>query len=288
METAQLQTFVALARIGNMTETAKKRFLTQPAVSSQIAALEMELDALLFNRSRKGVTLTEAGRVFLLYARDALMRMESGRSALASLKGLEQGSLSIGGGATATTYLLPSKIGAFHARYPNIRFYVREQASRGVVDAVLSGELDLGIVTLPIQVPRPDQKKIIIQPWSKDELKLIVPQNHKLQKRKSFRWQELDGAQLVLFEAGSAVREHIDQRINDSGIHVDIVMELRSIASIVQMVRQGIGAAFVSKFALGENEGLRCLDGKIGRDLALVYRSDRELSPSANAFLKMM
>lgn len=288
MEISQLETFIALAAIGNMTETARRRFLTQPAISSQISNLEIELDARLFNRSRKGMTLTEAGKVFLIYARDSLSRMEAGRSALASLKGLEQGSLSIGGGATATTYLLPPKLGAFHMRFPKIRFYVREQASRGVVEAVLSGELDLGVVTLPIQVSRSDQTKLVIEPWFDDELKLIVPENHKLRKRKSFRWKDLEDIDLVLFEAGSAVRERIDQHINDSGIHVNIVMELRSIASIMQMVRQGIGAGFVSKFALEENIGLRCLDGKICRELALVYRSDRDLNPSAKAFLEMI
>ncbi len=288
MEISQLETFITLAAIGNMTETARRRFLTQPAVSSQISNLETELDTRLFNRSRKGMTLTEAGEVFLIYARDSLLRMEAGRSALASLKGLEHGSLSIGGGATATTYLLPPKLGAFHTHFPKIQFYVREQASRGVVEAVLSGELDLGVVTMPIQLPRSEQAKIVIQPWFSDELKLIVPEDHKLRKRKTFRWKDLEDVDLVLFEAGSAVRGHIDQRINDSGIHVNIVMELRSIASIMQMVRQGIGAGFVSRFALEDNEGLRCLDGKISRDLALVYRNDRDLNPSAKAFLEMV
>lgn len=94
---------------------------------------------------------------------------------------------------------------------------------------------------------------------------------------------------LVLFEAGSAVRDIIDRRISDAQIDVDIVMELRSIESIKQMVAQGIGSGFVSQFALGEQqEGLRCVENPISRELAVIYASDRTQSPAAKAFLKMM
>lgn len=287
MELAQLETFLLLSELGNMTETAKRRFLTQPAISTQIAKLEEELQSLLFNRTRQGMILTEAGEVFLDYARESIQRLEAGRFALSALKGLKHGSLSIGGGATATTYLLPPKLAKFHEKFPNIRFYVREQASREIVEAVLAGELELGIVTLPLKIPRSDQQKIALRPWISDELKLIVPKSHKLSRRKSFRWKDLEDAKLVLFEAGSSVREHIDQRLHESGVEIEIVMELRSIASIVQMVNQGIGAGFVSKFALAKGEGLKCSDGKIERELAIAYRSDRDLSPSAKAFLDM-
>lgn len=288
MEVSQLETFVVLAETGHMTEAAQVRHLTQPALSAQLAKLESELDVSLFDRTPKGMVLTREGETFLIFARDALDRMDAGRDAVRAVRGLQIGSLAIGGGATATTYLLPPLLAKFHEDYPGVRIQIREQPSRVVIEGVLSGDLDLGIVTLPLDVPSRDAKQLHVQEWRNDELQLIVPPDHALSKRKSFRWKELQNAQLVLFEAGSAVRGHLDGRIAESGITVDIVMELRSIESIKQMVGQGIGAGFVSKFALQNEHGLRCLDGAIQRTLAVVYRTDRALNPAADVFLKLM
>src|SRR5690606_27174320 len=121
---------------------------------------------------------------------------------------------------------LPPILGRFHEQHPGIRFYLREQASSGVVDAVLAGELDLGIVTLPIASEDPHLE---VEAWVDDELRLIVPTGHPLSGRKSFQWRDLAGTPLVLFEAGSAVRSHIDASIAASGVEPEIVMELRSI-----------------------------------------------------------
>lgn len=285
MELSQLRTFLAVAREGHMTRAAHELHLTQPALSAQLARLEDELGLMLFDRTPKGMVLTEAGQTFRAYAEDALGRLEDGRLALEELRGLERGSLALGGGATATTYLLPPLLGRFHERHPGIRFFVREQASQSVVESLLSGELDLGVVTLPIAA----SARLEVETWVEDELRLIVPPGHPLAGQETFRWRDLDGVPLVLFEAGSAVRTHIDAKMAEAGIAAEIVMELRSIESIKQMVAQGIGAAFVSQFALpGAEAGLRCVDGAIRRTLAVTYRTDRRQSAAAKAFLELM
>lgn len=291
MDLNQLQTFLILAEEGHMTRAAGRLHLTQPAVSVQLSRLEEDLGYVLFDRTSKGLVLTEAGETFRVYAEQALGRLEDGRTALEEIAGLKHGSLSIGGGATATTYLLPPLLGKFHEDYPGIRFFVREQPSQSVVDDVLQGRLDLGVVTLPIKTPSGNvgATKLEIEHWVDDELRLLVPHNHRLVGRKDFRWEELNGEALVLFEAGSAVRGLIDYRINEAGIDVNIVMELRSIESIKQMVAQGIGSAFVSQYALRSGDkSLACAEDPIRRQLAVMYRSDRSQSASARAFLKMM
>ncbi len=292
MTLSQLRTFLAIAREGHMTRAATHLHLTQPAVSAQLAKLEEELGQPLFDRTPKGMVLTEAGTTFRSYVERALARIEDGRIALDELIGLQRGSLSVGGGATATTYVLPPVLGRLHEEHSAIRFFVREQSSQQSVEDVLSGELDLGIVTLPVKMPlesRAPAAKLEIEPWVEDELRLIVPPEHPLSEKDSFRWAELDDQPLVLFEAGSAVREIIDHRIEEAGIAVDIVMELRAIESIKQMVAQGIGAGFVSQFALASPEqGLRCVEEPIQRELAVIYRSDRTHSPAARAFRELM
>lgn len=291
MELTPLRTFLALAREGNMTRAAAALHLTQPALSSQLTRLEEELGHRLFDRTPKGLVLTDTGRLFRGHVEEALGRLEEGRLALDRMAGLEIGALAIGGGATATTYLFPPLLGAFHGRYPSIRLFVREQGSASVVEGILAGELDLGVVTLPIpmaELVTASGAKLEVETWVEDELHLIVPRDHPLAGRASFSWADLRGQPFVLFEAGSAVRGLIDRHLKDAGITVEIVMELRSIESIKQMVAAGIGAAFVSRFALTEaDRGLRCEEGSLLRRLALVYRADRTLSPAAVGFLTL-
>lgn len=291
MEIHQLKTFLVLAREGHMTRAAGKLHLTQPAVSAQLAKLEDDLGQPLFDRISKGLVLTEAGETFLPYARQALSGLEDGRLAIAQMAGLQRGSLAVGGGATATTYLLPPLLADFHENYPGIRFFVREQPSQSVVEDVLSGSLDLGVVTLPLELPPAlrSRNPIEVQDWIDDELRLLVPPGHPLETQKTFGWEQLAGLPLVLFEAGSAVRSLIDARIAEAGVDPDIVMELRSIESIKQMVAQGIGAAFVSQYALSTPEGgLRANRNPPRRRLAVIYRTDRTRSIAAQTFLAMM
>lgn len=290
MELGPLRAFIVLARARNVTRAAEQLGLTQPAVSNQLARLEREVGK-LFDRTPYGLELTAAGEVFHGYVEQALGRLDDGAAALAELAGLERGSLAVGGGATATTYLLPSLLGRFHAEHPSIRLFVREQGSQGVVESVLTGELDLGVVTLPVETgdSRLDVDRLHVERWLEDELLLIVPPGHALARRRRFRFAELRDQPMVLFEAGTAVRALIDHRFAQAGIDVEIVMELRSIESIKQMVAQGIGAAFVSSFALGPSQrGLRYHERRLTRELGLVYRGDRTLSESARAFLDLL
>ncbi len=267
-----------------MTRAAKALHLTQPAVSAQIALLEEDLGAALFHRTAKGMAMTQAGTLFQHHVEEALVWLDDGRAAVQGLAGLAHGSLAIGAGATATTYLLPPLLRAFHEQHPGIQIHVREQGSQAIVEAVLAGALDLGVVTLPVD----PTARLTVTPWIDDELRLIVPANHALSAQQTYRIRDLDGQPLVLFEAGSAVRRVIDQALSDGNTAVEIVMELRSIESIKQMVVQGIGAAFVSEHALADGEGLITAKNRLRRTLAVVHRSDRPPSAAAQAFLELI
>lgn len=292
MDISAFHSFLTLARLGHMTKAAAELHLTQPAVSAQLAKLEDEVGHKLFDRSPKGMVLTSAGELYLRHVEESLRWLDRGQEALDELAGMRRGSLAVGGGATATTYLLPKILGQFHARFPEIQMFIREQGTQGVIDAVWSGELDLGVVTLPLgasRVSTTEVSRLHVEPWTEDELVLLLPPGHPLSAQQSFGWEDLDGVPLVLFEAGSAVRALIDKHMTLAGLEVNIVMELRSIESIKQMVAQGIGAAFVSRFALEPSlGGLPCKEGKITRELAIIWRTDRTMSHAASKFLEMM
>ncbi len=285
MPTPELAAFLAIAREGHLTRAARTLHLTQPAVSAQLRRLEEDVDVQLFHRTPKGMELTEAGSIFRRYVEEAATWLEDGKQALRGLTALDHGSLSMGAGATAATYLLPPLIRAYHQDFPGIRLRVREQGSAAVADAVRSGELDLGVVTLPVA----DDRGLEITPWRTDELLLIVPPDHPLAGAPHFRWPQLNGEPLVLFEADTAVRRLIDGALQEHRVRTDPVMELRSIESIKQLVAQGIGSAFVSRFAIPDGVGLRPQTGSPPRrDLGLCVRADRAPSSAAAAFVRRL
>lgn len=285
MDLRTMRYILSIAEHGHMTRAAGVLGVSQPALSAALAKLEEELGATLFHRTGRGVEPTEAGRVFLEHAANTLRAAEAGAAAVRELVGLETGSIRVGAGATAAGYLLPEAIRAVQREHPGLRFSIREAGSAAVAEGVISGELDLGIVTLPIEHPRGDDLMVVRR--IPDELRLIVPEGHRLSGKKSFHWEELRGEPVVAFEAGSAVRRRIDEAAAAHGVALLVVMELRSIESIVQMVRAEIGVGFVSKHGLPEGAGLRPAGGAGGaieRELGVVRRRDRMPGHATAAF----
>lgn len=282
MDLRTMRYMLVVAEHGHMTRAAEVLGLSQPALSAALRKLEHELGASVFHRTGKGVEVTEAGRVFLAHAAGAIRQAEQGIEAVRELVGLESGSILVGAGATAAGYLLPNAIRAVQVEHPALRFSIREAGSTAVAQGVVSGELDLGIVTLPLEHPRADD--LMVVRTIRDELRLIVPGGHRLSGRKTFRWDDLAGEPVVAFEAGSAVRRLIDETAAAQGVALNVVMELRSIESIVQMVKAEIGVGFVSKFGLPGGAGLRPGDGPIERRLGVIRRSDRVPSHATAAF----
>ncbi len=277
-----MQQMILIAEHKHMTRAAQELGVTQPALSAALRKLEDEIGTELFHRTGHGVEETEAGRVFIEHAKATIRAAEQAREAVRALVGLETGSIKVGAGATATGYLLPRAIQAVRDEYPGLRFSIREAGSSAVAQGVVSGELDLGIVTLPVEHPRGEELMVVHE--IADELLMIVPSGHRLDGRKTFRWADLEGEAVIAFEAGSAVRGILDGAALAHGVTLEVVMELRSIEAIVQMVRAGIGVGFVSRYGLGEGDGIRCKDGGLTRTLGVVRRRDRFLSHAAGAF----
>lgn len=287
-----LRSFLATAEAGAITPAARSLFLTQPALSRRLQQLEQELGAALFERSARGVALTEEGRFVAAAGRDLVDRWAKLCEGVAAIGGLEAGAVRIGGGATAVSFLLPGAIAAFQAEHPGVLFQVKEAGSREVERDVAAERLELGIVTLPIE---PDLAgDLEATPIATDRIVLVAAPGHPLAGRKRIRATSLDGEDLVGFEAPSAIRSLIDGALRDAGVRVNVTMELRSIPAILRMVATTGSLAFVSKLALDPSAPptdvvhVPVTGLSIARDLAVVRRRDRPLSPAARAFIGLL
>jgi DNA-binding transcriptional LysR family regulator len=277
-----LRSLVAIADAGGFTEAAERLKVSQPALTRRIQQLERYLGAPLLTRSRNGTRLTEIGKLVEREARLLLDRFEHLREQVSAHQRLEAGTVRIGGGATVVSFVLPWAIAGFQADYPGIRFQVKEAGSREVANDVVSGKLELGLVTLPVEA-----RELQLRPIMDDRIALVARQDHPLAARGGVRVRDLEGLGFVGFEAGSAIRHIIDGALREAGVEMNVVMELRSIPAILRMVATTGNLAFVSELGVESHSDIRELAVHglaIQRKLALVWKRGSGLSAPAQAF----
>lgn len=287
MDLLLLRSLLAVADTGSITEAADRIGLTQPALSRRLQQLEEHLGAELLSRGRKGAQLTEIGRLVEREARILIARYDHLRDQVRAHQGLEGGTVRIGGGATAVSFVLPKAIAAFQRSHPGVRFQLKEAGSIEVAEDVLSSRLELGLVTLPVKT-----RDLTVWPLLTDRIVLVGPRGHPLaQGDNSINASALEGMAFVGFEADTAVRQIIDAALRDAGVAMNVVMELRSIPAILRMVATTGNLAFVSRLGVDSLEDvseIEVRDLRIERELAVISRRGTSLSPAAQAFSALL
>jgi len=286
MDLQLTRSFVTVAETGSITHAASRLGLTQSALSRRVQQLEEQLGARLFTRSRQGIELTEEGRLALQAGQRLLTSWNNLREEIRLHQGLELGRVRIGGGATAVSFILPSAIAGFQASHPRILFQMKEAGSSEIAEDVLEGRLELGIVTLPVR-----SNELLSRPLMDDDIVLVAARDHPLAQRDHLEVADLADQGFVGFEGGTALRQLIDQAVREAGLEPHVVMELRSIPSILRMVATTGHLAFVSRLALGLQPDvveLKLRGLQIRRRLAVISRRQARLSAASEAFVEQL
>ena len=286
MDLVFLRSFVAVADAGSITEAAGRINVSQSALSRRLQQLEAGLGADLLVRGRHGVELTALGHQALDEGRAIVARYDRLRADIAEHLRLGQGTVAVGGGATVTAFVLPDAIAAFQRMHPGIRFHVREAGSYEIAAAVADGDLELGLVTLPVPARDLGAGALLV-----DDIVLVAPPGHPITERGVVTAADLHGHPFVAFESSSAIRDVIDRTLRLAGVEIDVVMELRSIPSMLRMVTTTGYLAFVSRLSLATAPELVTIDVRgvsISRTIGLVTRQSVPLSPASAAFATLL
>ncbi len=180
LENFRLVVFRAVAEQLSFRKAAEELYLTQPAVSLQIKALEEDLGIQLFDRSGVQVKLTEAGAVLLRYAQQANAMFREAEEAIAALSGDHAGELALGASTTIAQYVLPRLLGEFGREHPRVRPTLISGNTEKIVSAVEQQEIILGFIEGPAH-----SREVKIEPFLLDELVMIVPAAHEWAERVS-------------------------------------------------------------------------------------------------------
>ena len=241
---AHLESFVEVARRENVSRAAEALFLTQPAITARLKALERDLGVELFVRSSRGMKLSDAGRAFLPYAERTLTTVDEGRQLVANLRQGTFGALVIAAAPAVSTYVLPDILRVFRTTHPHVRLGVRTGHTEEVLEMVLRADAHVGIGR-PIRHP-----DIELIPVLDDEMLLVVSARHPFARRGKVRMDDLAAERLILFDRTSSYHDLTSSLFRQAGVVPASTLELDNVEAAKKMVQQGLGVALLPRMAL--------------------------------------
>lgn len=286
----QLEAFVAVVEKRNFTRAAKALFISQPAVSFQIRALEESLGAQLLERQGRQIRLTPAGEVVFQEAKNILAAQERMHEALASLNSLDTGRVVVGASTIPGEYILPRLAGEFKTQYPGIQIALRIGESTRVAEWLLDRTVDLGVVGVQVSNAQLRFTRIF-----SDELVAVMPAGHPLAAQEEITLEQLLAEPFVLRGAGSGTRQVFEHHLVEAGYSPDrvkAVMELDTTRAVLSAVEAGVGVSVVSEWAvaeLGRSLVARPVaGGHLVRELFLAQNVTRYVTPAARRFAEYL
>lgn len=293
LENFRLVVFRAVAEKLSFRKAAEGLYLTQPAVSLQIKALEEEVGVQLFDRTGAHITLTPAGRVLLNYSEQIKTLIVEAGHEIAALSGEHAGQLALGASTTIAQYVLPRLLGEFRREHPRVNPTMISGNTEHIVELVEKQKVALGFIEGPAR-----SREVKTVPFLEDELVLIASTAHEWAERASVSCSEIASIPLLMRERGSGTRHVIELALERKGVKrnsLQIVMELDSTEAIKSAVEAGLGIGFVSRWAISKDlrldnsfkiveiEGLR-----IQREFLVAYASGPELQGLAVEFRRFL
>ncbi|RUQ36268.1 MAG: LysR family transcriptional regulator [Candidatus Competibacteraceae bacterium] len=285
MDIAGLRAFIIIAEGGSFSLAAEHLHLTQPAVSKRIAALEAELNVRLFDRLNRTVRLTEAGVLLLPRARRILAEIDDSRRALRNLAGTVTGPLIVATSHHIGLHRLPPVLRTFATRYPQVQLDMRFMDSELAGAAVLRGEVELAVMTLPPQIEPP----LAVMALWRDPLAAVASRSHPLAEYPTPTAAQLTCHPAILPGPETFTRFVIEEGLARLRVEPPVAFSTNYLETIKMMVAVGLGWSVLPRTMLdGELVELAIAGLDMERTLGVVRHTGQTLSNAARAMMDIM
>jgi DNA-binding transcriptional LysR family regulator len=244
VQIAQLQGLVEIARTGTIGQAAEHLFISQPALTARLHALEAELGCELVTRGRGGSRLTDAGRALLPYAERAIGAVDEGAQRARAMAGGRADAITIGAAPAVSTYVLPAVLRLLRAKHPDAHLSVRSGHSEELLEFVLRGEVEVGIMR-PLRHP-----EVTVTPVYEDALVLVVHRGHPFTRVPHIRMRDLAAEQLVTFDRASSYHELTRVMFRAAGVQPRSFLDVDNIDAAKRMVEEELGVALLPRSAI--------------------------------------
>src|SRR5918999_853361 len=286
-DATRLRLMVEIDRHGSVSAAAKAVGIGQSSASEHLRLLENAAGQRLVERNGRGSRLTEAGGVLASSASQALATLAAGEEEVYALAGLDAGTIHIGASTTPGVYLLPDTLGCFRRDHPNVVVEVEIAGTGEIIERLLAGRVQLALVGETTVDDR-----VELDPFLADEIVGVAKPGLLAIRNGVVKPEALGGQTLLVREASSSTRQITERALSEAGVRAESVWELDSSEAIKRAAREGLGAAFLSRYAVaeevqrGELESFR-LAGRapIERQLYVARLARRPLSPSERGFI---
>jgi DNA-binding transcriptional LysR family regulator len=286
MNLQQLQYVVATFEHGSFSAAAQALHLAQPSLSEQVRGLEAELGVKLFERVGRGLVPTEAGRALRPNAEAALAAVDAARASVGAVRELRGGTAAFGTFGTARSYLGTDLVEDFRRSHPDVRVRIVGQNSTQTVEAIRSGELEAGVVVLPI-----DDRGLSVQPAIRDEILYVSADAARLRRAMTVR--RLAAAPLILAWASwgshDPTRRQLAELAQRAGVTVDPQIDVEDAEVALELTARGLGDTIATRgmlrrLALPELGWVPFAE-PVYETIAFTWRRGAQLSPATRAFV---
>jgi DNA-binding transcriptional LysR family regulator len=283
----QLRAFCAVAKSGKMTDAAEELFLSQPAISLQIRALERELDTVLFERHGPRINLTREGQELYEMARPLVEGLDTLNARFnRQMKGeLDSGEVVIAAGESTIIYLLPQLVKLFRETYPNIHVQLRNVTGRDGLAMIRDDEVDFAVGSM-LDVP----SDIAYQPVYAYDPALIMPPGHPLAEKEDIRIEDIAPYGLILPPRRLTTWRMVDRVFQQHQVQFQVALEVGGWEVIKRYVELDFGVSIVTGICLREDDRLVARNMSEyfpRRSYGTVMRKGKFLSAQARAFLEV-
>ena len=279
--------FYETARFNSFSTAAQHLYISQSAISQCIQQLESDLKVQLFIRTKRGISLTNEGKILYLKVENAINSIEQGESQLERLRHLESGELRIAAGDTITTHFLLKYLEDFHATYPDIRIEMANSYSSQMLTLVKEGKADLAFVNMPME----DEELTFEECLEINDVFVCGPD---FETKASYSWEEVAGLPLILIEKNASSRHFLEKNFNEKNISLNPQIEVAVHDLLIRFASIHLGiSCVVEQFASKELEkGIIKripLDPPLPkRSIGCAYLKNAPLSYAAKAFLDLI
>ncbi len=281
MDINNLTAFIEVAKQQSFSKAAEILFLTQPAISKRITALETELGTALFNRINRKVTLTEAGRALLPRAQNLRYELEDIRRIASQLSEQVAGSLSMGTSHHIGLHRLPPFLSFFNTTYPDVHLDLHFVGSEQACEAVEQGDLELAFITLPSELPPQLHAKALWQ----DELHIVVNREHKLAQFAEVSLEVLQAERCILPGKDTYTYQLIAQAFQALTHKLNIYLTTHYLDTLKMLVSAGFGWSVLPHTLVDKTMVVLNTPVKLTRQLGVITHRRRSLSNAASTLL---
>lgn len=287
MDFEQLKTFLEVWHQKSFSRAAERLRITQPAVSAQIRSLEREVGERLLDRKGGKITFTAAGRVFEPFAEHALDCQRHLMLMVSEQRRSPRGEISISAQESTSLYVLPEVFAEFKRHYPKVALKIARGEKTRTLEALLSREVDFGIVSLPVT-----DKRFVLETIHEDELVLAIPKGHPLGQVPNATPKDVAKHAFLLPKRGNQ-RELLLNVFRMQDVYPKTVMEVESSELMKRFILAGLGIGFLPSINIaaerdaGAIEVVKVEELRLLRDLGLIYLKEKTLTHAAKAFLQI-